>query len=91
MALRIHWLFTESKKYRVKLRRDLGLAIRPECEQVDGKVFWFYEGYTIDDIGRGQYWGEKAMVQNDTEYPEDAPFWIASGDLEPVGESNENS
>ncbi len=66
-------------KKLVKIRRDFnGLAIKPECEQLDGKIYNFYEGWQIDS---GCYKGEYAMVASDDTYPRGSPLWIASGDL----------
>ena len=70
------------KKYRVKIRRELN-DVKPEAEQIDGNVYKFYIGWEIDDIEH--YIGEMAMIPTrDCGYPEDAPIWIASGDLEEV-------
>lgn len=67
-------------KYRVKIRRTEGLEVRPEAEQIDGKVFNFIHGWVIED--RKQYHGEIAWIPRDPNYPDDGPTWIASGDLE---------
>ena len=72
--------YAPSKQYRVKIRRDI--PVKPEAEQLDGKVYWFYEGWEIVESDNRTYaLGELAMIQDDTDYPEDAPQWIESGDL----------
>lgn len=70
--------------YKVKIRRDLGLPVRPEAEQIDGKSYTFIFGWCMEDEldPTTHYASEDAMIPNDPEYPEDAPDWIASGDLE---------
>ncbi len=77
-------------QYLVKLRRNLGLKIRPEAEQLDGNVYSFQRGWLIDE-GHGKYEGETAMIpiRIHDSYPDDAPTWIASGDLILVEEKNE--
>jgi len=70
---------TEVKEYTVKLRRDNGWIVKKEAEQLDGLVFGFTKGWLIDD--QIIYYGEYAMLPIGN-YPEDAPTWIASGDLE---------
>lgn len=67
---------------QVRIRRDLGLKVRPEAEQIDGKTFCFHFGWDMVDGDR--YPGESAWIPSDCEYPADAPPWIASGDLAPV-------
>lgn len=72
------------KKYRVKLRRDETFQVKPEAEQLDGKVFELREMWVIEDEDTSlPIVGEKAMSPrpNDETYPKDAPIWIASGDL----------
>jgi len=64
-------------KFRVKIRRDLA-EVRPEAEIIDGKVYNFSEGWIIDS---SLYDGEIAMIPRDLNYPDDAPAWIAAGDL----------
>lgn len=71
------------KLYRVKIRRTLA-QVKPEAEQLDGKMFIFRDGWKIDEGDSSLYVGEVALVPNDFEWPEDAPTWIASGDLEEV-------
>lgn len=67
-------------RFKVKIRRDFSRAIKPEAEQVDGKIFWFVYGWSIDD--EDPYPGEVAWCPRDETYPKDAPLWLASGDLE---------
>lgn len=70
------------KKYRVNIRRELN-DVKPEADQIDGKVYPFNRGWLIDDIPH--YISEYAMIPTmGCGYPEDAPIWIASGDLEEV-------
>jgi len=66
-------------EYMVQIRRDIGMTVKPEAEQLDGKVYGFRFGWVQDDEDR--YPGESAMLPNDPNWPEDAPVWISSGDL----------
>ncbi len=67
-------------KYMVNLR---GFAPIKTCaKQLDGKIYNFTKGWVIDD--HDLYEGETAMIPRDDKYPEFAPTWIASGDLELV-------
>lgn len=61
------------------IRRRIGRLVRANAEQLDGKIFNFEPGYTMDD--EDPYPGECAMIPDDPNYPKDAPWWIASGDL----------
>lgn len=77
------------KKYLVKLRRGDCFKVKPEAEQLDGKVFYFCERWDISSEDTTlPIVGEKAMSPrlSDTSYPPDAPVWIASGDLVEVVE-----
>lgn len=64
--------------YLVRIRRDIGRQVRPEAEEVDGKVYVFRFGWVQGD--GDQYPGEKAMVPNDFDWPADAPPWMSEGD-----------
>lgn len=70
-------------KFRVKIRRDL-VEIRPEAEAIDGKVYCFDFGWAIEESDSSLYVGEFAMCPRDFDYPKEAPYWIASGDLEAI-------
>jgi len=70
-----------SMKFRVKLRRSKKFEVKPEAEQLDGNIYEFTKGWEIED--RVLYKGETAWVPKD-KWPDDAPIWIASGDLEEV-------
>lgn len=74
------------KQYRVKIREDLGFDVRDEAKQLNGHIFWFYDGWLIDADGPEHYYLETAMIPclKDGTYPIDAPTWIADGDLVPV-------
>ena len=69
----------EDGYYRVCIRRDLGLEIRKEAQDIEGAGFWFEVGWIIEDLKH--YAGETAMLPRDERYPPTAPTWIASGDL----------
>ena len=72
--------------YKVKIRWNLEDGeVKPAGKQIDGKVFNFEKGWKIVPFD-GLYLGETAMVPTDSNYPEDAPQWIASGDLEEIDE-----
>ena len=73
----------ERKLFRVQIRRYDGRRVKPEAEQVDGKVFMFRRLWDMDDDDR-RYPGETAWGEDDPAWPRDAPSWIASGDLEEV-------
>ena len=67
-------------KYRtVKIRREYGIKVKPEAEQIDGKTYAFTQGWVMgkDD----PYPTETAFIPKDATYPDNAPTWIASGDL----------
>lgn len=76
----------KGEPYMVRIRREIGLAVKPEAEQLDGKVFVFRFGWTQDKDDT--YPGEAAMVPNDFDWPADAPAWVSSGDLQPVTDNN---
>lgn len=69
----------DRKSFTVKLRRNIGLGVKPEAEQIDGKTYFFRFGWVMN--GDDSYPGEEAWIINDDSYPLDAPVWIASGDL----------
>lgn len=71
------------KPFRVKIRRPFGgHRVKPEAEQIDGNIYIFREGWTIDKFDSSIYIGEMAMIPNDYDWPADAPGWVSSGDLE---------
>ena len=65
--------------FKVQIRRDIGLHVKPEAEAIDGKTYNFIFGWTMDK--NDKYPGEVAYIPRDPSYPVDAPIWIASGDL----------
>jgi len=67
-------------KFLVKIRRGSSINVRPESEQIDGKIYTFYTGWKIE-TNDPRYPGEMAYIPRDSNYPDDAPIWIASGDL----------
>jgi len=70
-------------EYKVNIRTKLA-EIRPESLQLNGKEYFFVRGWDIDDSDI--YKGEVAMIPKDDTYPNDAPIWVASGDLVEVTE-----
>jgi hypothetical protein len=63
----------------VRIRRNIGLQVKPEAEQLDGKRFLFEYGWPLED-DHERYTGETAwLLQN---APRGAPTWIADGDIE---------
>jgi hypothetical protein len=69
--------------HTVKIRREIGKVVRPDAEQLDDKTYNFIFGWDMGETD--PYPNEVAMLPNDTTYPDDAPDWIASGDLIPQG------
>lgn len=67
-------------KFKVKIRRHLA-GVRAEAEPIDGNIYDFIKGWVILKSDSSLYAGEMAMISIDPDYPEDAPSWIASGDL----------
>jgi hypothetical protein len=65
----------------VKIRRDHGISVKPEAEQIDGKTGLF-EKLWVFESDDDRYPGETAYRPLDEQWPADAPIWIASGDLE---------
>lgn len=63
----------------VKIRRELGMEVKPEAEEIDGKTYNFTVGWIMND--EDAYPNETAYIPRDPDYPDDAPIWIASGDL----------
>lgn len=63
---------------RVCIRRDR--PVKPEAEQIDGKIYEFRYGW---EMGEGDpYPGDTAWIPVSKDYPVDAPAWIACDDLE---------
>jgi hypothetical protein len=77
----------EKQEYIVRLRRSDVFKVKPNAEQIDGKKFFFEKFWTIDEDDTDlPIVGEFAMVPcRNQRYPDDAPHWIASGDLEKCG------
>ena len=67
---------------KIQLRKDW--EIKPEVQQLEGKVFNFAKAWDITDEDSSIYAGEQAMMPIDPNYPVSAPTWIASGDLVPA-------
>ena len=78
MALKF---FSGSCRLRVKLRRDAGHHVKPNADQLDGRVFNFVYGWYVEKEDSELYAGENVWLPADADYPRDAPVWIASGDL----------
>lgn len=77
----------QTRLYRVNIRRGPDWPdIRKGAEQLDGQIFMFQEGWIIaDDPEEPQHYiGEIAMIPRDSQWPKDAPTWIASGDLDSI-------
>ena len=69
---------------QVRLRRGDGWRVKPQAEQVDGEAFEFREGLPITEPSI--YQGETAWFAVDPNWPDNAPVWIASGDLHFLGD-----
>lgn len=72
-------------KMTVKIRRELGMEVKPEAEEIDGKTYNFTVGWVMND--EDAYPTETAYIPRDPDYPDNAPIWIASGDLIALTES----
>lgn len=78
--------------YFVQLRRGrrYDAAREPGAAQLEGRTFMFRPGWQLGPECGGIFTNEMAMVSVDTDpahpYPEDAPIWLPSGDLYPVGD-----
>ena len=53
--------------------------MKPEAEKIDGKTYSFTQGWVMDNDD--PYPNETAYIPRDPDYPDEAPIWIASGDL----------
>jgi hypothetical protein len=72
---------TDLRKAMVVIRKNINAIVRPEAKQLDGKTYTFKFGWDITAQDSSIYAGEQAWIPNDPNYPDDAPPWIASGDL----------
>jgi len=73
-------------KYKIKLRNSGKFKIKPGCERLNGLIADFIEGWIIEETHSSLYAGEKAMLIVDrTKLPINR-LWIASGDLELLGD-----
>lgn len=72
----------------IVIRRGAEFIVRPNAEQVDGKIFNFEMGWELDDGDLQAHpecqRGESAWLPRDQNYPKTAPCWISSGDLKEV-------
>ena len=75
--------FFSKTAYKVLIRRDIP-NVRENAEAIDGKTFYFVHGWHIEEEDSSIYAGEIAMLPVDDNYPDDAPPWLSSGDLEKV-------
>ncbi len=83
-------MINQSKHYRatVRIRRGKGWKVKPGAEQMDGQELIFKPGWTMDADDTSIYVGEWAMLPGRfDDWPEDAPGWIARGDLETLREA----
>lgn len=64
----------------IRIRRGIGKEVKPEAEQLEGQAYTFRFGWLMTDSD--PYPGENAWIPMDANWPEDAPVWIAAGDLE---------
>lgn len=70
------------KKLKINLRCGEGWEVKPEAEELDGKIYEFREGWTIEEGDSSLYVGEKAMLFEIKEgEPRPKIGWVASGDL----------
>lgn len=73
---------SDYKCFTVRIRRDIGLEVKPESEQLDGNTYRFFYGWPME--AGDPYPGEDAWIFHHADWPPSAPAWIASGDLEEV-------
>lgn len=67
--------------FTVRLRPEYrGRPPKDTARSIDGKTHHFRYGWTMDDDDT--YPGEVAWIADRLGWPEDAPGWIAGGDLE---------
>lgn len=71
-------------RYKVRIRKLEGVSVRPEAKKLDGLIFMFTRGWSIEDEDSSIYVGDIAMIPADSSYPLDAPTWISLNDLELV-------
>jgi len=69
-----------SQKFRVKLRRGAGWEVKPNAEQLDGKIYLFTTGFVIEDSSI--YEGEMAFIPADENYPLGCGAFGLPGDLQ---------
>ena len=65
-------------KAQVQIRRTLNFEVKPEAEELDGKIFEFERGWEIESTD-SRYPGEIAWLF--VEHNASNIGWIASGDL----------
>ena len=76
------------QRFRVRLRRGDGWIVKPEAEEIDGRIAWFTYGWPMDSEDSSIYVGEEAWIVDRAEpWLEGAPVWLASGDLESVDDT----
>lgn len=68
----------------VTIRREKGWSVRETAAQLEGKRHKFTRGWLIKE--GSIYDGETAWLPVREGWPEDAPIWIASGDLTDITE-----
>lgn len=74
----------ENKRFKVKVRQNIGVDVSLYAEQIDGKEYNFTFGWDCDGNDLSAYKGEQAWMVADDTYPDSAPRWLASGDLEAI-------
>lgn len=70
----------------IKMRTGDGWKLKLGASQIDGSRLMFRFGWEVDDP-KSIYFGETAWLPV-TDLPENAPSWIADGDLIDVLEMN---
>lgn len=65
----------------VRIRRGDGWNVKPEAEATDGLRLKFRRGWTMTAEDTSIYIGEVTWEPHRKIWPDDAPSWMASGDL----------
>ncbi|WP_283176816.1 hypothetical protein [Gemmobacter sp. 24YEA27] len=71
-------------KATVRLRRGGNWLVKPNAEQIDGKRHIFHDLAGVNERPSSAYFGEVEYTPLRYGWPDDAPVWLAAGDLEDI-------